>query len=33
VTAGYNLDLSDAYPSQLEALLKENGYNYKITNA
>ena len=33
VTAGYNLDLNDAYPAQLEALLKDNGYNYKLTNA
>jgi acyl-CoA thioesterase-1 len=33
VTAGYNLELSDAYPAQLQDLLKADGYNYKITNA
>ena len=33
VTAGYNLDLSEAYPAQLEDLLENNWYNYKIINA
>lgn len=33
LTAWYNLDLKEAYPSQLEELLKTNWYNYKITNA
>lgn len=33
LTAGYNLDLSDAYPAQLEDLMQDNWYNYKITNA
>lgn len=33
LTAGYNLDLSDWYPAQLEALLQENNYKYRVTNA
>ena len=33
LTAGYNLDISDWYPSQLEGILKVNGYNYKVQNA
>lgn len=33
LTAWYNLDLADSYPSQLEDIIKENWYNYKITNA
>jgi acyl-CoA thioesterase-1 len=33
LTAGYNLDLSDGYPAQLEALMQDNWYNYSITNA
>lgn len=33
LTAWYNLDISESYPSQLEVLLKENWYNYDIINA
>lgn len=33
LTAGYNLDIKDSFPLQLEALLKKNKYNYKIINA
>lgn len=33
ITAGYNLDISQSYPAQLEALLQEDKYNYKIINA
>lgn len=33
LTAWYNLDISDSYPSQLEDILDENNYNYKIINA
>lgn len=33
ITAGYNLDISQAYPAQLEKLLQDKGYNYKIINA
>ena len=33
VTAGYNLELSQAYPAVLETLLQNEEYNYKITNA
>jgi hypothetical protein len=33
VTAGYNLELSDAYPAELEELMQKQGYNYKIVNA
>jgi acyl-CoA thioesterase-1 len=33
LTAGYNLKLSDWYPAQLEAILQENNYKYRVTNA
>jgi acyl-CoA thioesterase I len=33
ITAGYNLELSDAYPAELEELMQKQGYNYKIVNA
>lgn len=33
ITAGYNLDISQAYPAQLETLMQDKGYNYKIINA
>ena len=33
LTAWYTLDISEAYPAQLEWLLQDNWYNYKITNA
>ena len=33
LTAGYNLDISDSYPSQLEKKLQENNYNYEVINA
>lgn len=33
LTAWYNLDINEAYPKQLEDLLKKNNYNYKIINA
>lgn len=33
ITAGYNLDISQSYPAQLEKLLQDNKYNYKIINA
>ncbi len=33
LTAGYNLDISESYPAQLENKLQENNYNYKIINA
>lgn len=33
ITAWYTLDLTEAYPAQLEWLLQDNWYNYKITNA
>ena len=33
LTAWYNLKIEDAYPKQLEDLLKENNYNYKVINA
>jgi acyl-CoA thioesterase-1 len=33
LTAGYNLELSDGYPAQLEGLMQNDWYNYKITNA
>ena len=33
ITAWYNLDLSEAYPAQLEDLLQDNWYNYKMVNA
>ena len=33
LTAGYGLPESDAYPSQLEARLREKSYNYRFINA
>lgn len=33
LTAWYWLDLSDAYPAQLEKLLNDNFYTYKVVNA
>jgi acyl-CoA thioesterase-1 len=33
LTAGYSLPIEDSYPSQLEALLSDNGYEYEIINA
>jgi lysophospholipase L1-like esterase len=33
LTTGYGLPISDAYPSQLEAKLREKSYNYRIINA
>jgi acyl-CoA thioesterase I len=33
LTAGYGLPMSDAYPSQLEARLREKWYNYRLINA
>lgn len=33
LTAGYNLDFSDSYPSKLEKKLEEKKYNYKVINA
>ncbi len=33
LVAGYNLDISESYPMQLEDILRKNWYNYKITNA
>lgn len=33
VTAGYNLELSEAYPAELEEIMQEQEYNYKIINA
>lgn len=33
LTAGYWLPESDSYPSQLERILKEKAYNYRIINA
>lgn len=33
LTAWYQIDITDSYPSQLEALLQKNWYNYKIINA
>ncbi len=33
LTAGYNLDISESYPAQLENKLQEDNYNYKIINA
>jgi acyl-CoA thioesterase I len=33
LTAGYGLPIADAYPSQLEARLREKWYNYKLINA
>lgn len=33
LTIWYGLDINDSYPMQLEKLLKNNWYNYKIENA
>lgn len=33
LTAGYNLALDDAYPAQLERLLRERGYAVEVINA
>ena len=33
LTAWYGLNIKDSYPSQLEDILKENDYNYKVINA
>ncbi len=33
LTAWYNLALENSYPSQLESILNQNNYNYKIINA
>lgn len=33
LTAWYNLDIIDSFPSQLEGVLKVNDYNYKVQNA
>jgi len=33
LTAWYNLEYSDSYPSQLENKLEEKNYNYKVINA
>jgi acyl-CoA thioesterase-1 len=33
LTAGYGLSVADSYPSQLEARLREKGYDYKVINA
>jgi len=33
LTAGYTLPIEDSYPSQLEVLLQDNWYNYKLINA
>lgn len=33
ITAGYTLPIEDSYPSQLEAILQENNYNYELINA
>lgn len=33
LTAGYGLSVADSYPSQLEAKLREKGYDYKVINA
>ncbi|MCP4523876.1 MAG: arylesterase [Candidatus Gracilibacteria bacterium] len=33
LTAGYNLDIEDSYPAQLEKLLQKNDYTYSIINA
>lgn len=33
ITAGYDLDPSDAYPAQLETVLRKNGYPCSVTNA
>jgi len=33
LTAGYGLNISDAYPKQLETYLRNNGYNVKVYNS
>ncbi len=33
LTAGYGLPITESYPSQLEARLREKWYNYKLINA
>jgi hypothetical protein len=33
VTAGYNLDISQSYPSLLQNILQENKYQYEVINA
>ena len=33
ITAWYSLPIEDSYPSQLEVLLQDNWYNYKLINA
>ncbi|NDK10254.1 arylesterase [Candidatus Gracilibacteria bacterium] len=33
LTAGYGLDISESYPSKLQQLLSQDGYNYKLVNA
>jgi acyl-CoA thioesterase-1 len=33
ITAGYGIDLADAYPSVLEGLLREAGYSVTVVNA
>jgi acyl-CoA thioesterase-1 len=33
LTAWYGLQIQDSYPSQLENILKKEGYNYKVINA
>lgn len=33
LTAGYWLEISQSYPSKLEDLLSQNGYNYDVINA
>jgi acyl-CoA thioesterase-1 len=33
LTAGYNLDVSEAYPAQLEKLLRADGYPCTVVNA
>ena len=32
LTAGYRLDVADSYPKQLQSLLQENNYSYKVIN-
>ncbi len=33
LTAGYNLDINDAYPALLQKKLRQNGYDYEVVNA
>lgn len=33
LTAGYSLPIEDSYPSQLEGMLQNEGYNYELINA